>query len=140
MGQSRMAIDCCARRTRMLRASLNLPGTVPTCHILRVAELASGCVASSESSEIDSIRKRSLLLRLLRPPTASHNRTQLLFSPSVNDSPPEKEFLCFWLIAGTNTLNYCAIATEIMLIPYWKYLQLIPAEELRVSHTRNRVR
>lgn len=132
-------MDCCARRTRMLKASLNFPGTVPTCHILH-EELASGCVASSESSEIDSIRKRSLLLRLLRRPTASHNHSQLLFSPSVNDSPPEKEFLCFWLIAGTNTLNYCAIATEIMLIPYWKYLQLIPAEVLRVSHTRNRVR
>lgn len=34
----------------------------------------------------------------------------------------------------------CATATEIMLIPNWKYLQLIPAEVLRVSHTRNRVR
>lgn len=100
-----MAIDCWARRTRMPRASLSLPGTVPTCQ-MRYEDAAGlgGTSVSIESSEMESKRKRSLLLLLRRRPTTSHNHTQLLrLSPSVNDSR-KILFFAFELIAGsTNT-------------------------------------
>lgn len=69
----------------MPSASLNFPGTVPTCHIRQ--EVLGRGVASSESSEIESNMKRCRLFLLRCLPRRPHNHTQLCFSPSVNDSP-----------------------------------------------------